>query len=182
MSLSQILEKCDLTPGKTFEISCRFFRFSSTILAILPPLRRVVFLGFFAGLRVTTKARLQSFGRLQSDPFISSIYASTMIAYSNSLCRERDAHSVARCSTAYHFRYRAFPRANRTRVKVSTRGHSATSSISELPSFVPSLPWQCSVAGASLDVDSGAASPRYNVRRPVLPPPARNAIRNCLVW
>src|SRR5215467_3042285 len=125
---------------------------------------------------------LAIFRSVQSDPFISSISTSTMIAYSNSLCRERDAHSVARCSTAYHFRYRAFPRANRTRVKVSTRGHSATSSISELPSFVPSLPWQCSVAGASLDVDSGAASPRYNVRRPVLPPPARNAIRNCLVW
>ena len=32
-----------------------FFRFLS---AILPPLRRVVFVGFFAGLHVTTKARL----------------------------------------------------------------------------------------------------------------------------
>jgi hypothetical protein len=74
----------------------------------------------------------------------------------------------------------SLPRANLTRVKASTRGHSATSSTSELPAFVPSLPWQCSVADAWPGVDSGAASPRYNVRRPALPLPARNAIRNCL--
>src|SRR5215475_11457453 len=107
---------------------------------------------------------------------------STMITYSNSLYRERDAHSLGRRSTAHHYRFRALPRANRTRVKASTRGHSATSNTSELPSFVPSLPWQCSVAGAWPGVDSGAASPHYNVRRPALPLPARNAIRNCLVW
>src|SRR5215831_14400479 len=50
-----------------------------------------------------------------------------MITYSNSLYRERDAHSLGRRSTAYHYRFRALPRANRTRVKASTRGHSATS-------------------------------------------------------
>ena len=89
-----------------------------------------------------------------------------MITYSNSPCRERDAHSLGRCSTAHHSRFRAFPRANRTQGTASTRGHSATSSTSEPPSFVPSLPWQCSVAGAWPGVDSGVASPRYNVRRP----------------
>src|SRR5262245_37782683 len=120
------------------------------------------------------------FRSAQSDPFISSIKTSTMITYSNSLYRERDAHSLGRRSTARHYRFRALPRANRTRVMASTRGHCATSSTSEPPSFVPSLPWQCSVAGAWPGVDSGAASPRYNVRRPVLPPPTRNAIRNCL--
>ena len=98
-----------------------------------------------------------------------------MITYSNSPCRERDAHSLGRCSTAHHYRFRAFPRANRTQGTASTRGHSATSSTSEPPSFVPSLRWQCSVAGAWLGVDSGVASPHYNVRRPVLPPPTRNA-------
>jgi hypothetical protein len=39
----------------------------------------------------TTTARLQSFGRLQSDPCFSSIKTSTMTTSSNSICRERDA-------------------------------------------------------------------------------------------
>src|SRR6516225_6043422 len=115
-------------------------------------------------------------------PVQASPHPSTMITYSNSPCRERDAHSLGRCSTAHHYRFRAFPRANRTQATPSTRGHSATTSTSEPPSFVPSLPWQCSVAGAWPGVDSGVASPRYNVRRPVLPPPTRNAITNCLAY
>src|SRR5215472_5926498 len=120
-------------------------------------------------------------------PYGSFIHTSTpvypgapMITYSNSLCREWAAHSLGRRSTAHHYRDRAFPRANRTLKTVNTHNHSATSSTSELPFGAPSLPWQCSVAGAWPAADNGTASSRYNVRPLVLPPPASNAITSCL--
>src|ERR1700693_6122794 len=58
-----------------------------------------------------------------------------MITRSNSLFRERDAHSCARCPTSHHVRYRAFPRTNRTLTTANTHRHSATSSTSD-----PQLP------------------------------------------
>ncbi len=56
-----------------------------------------------------------------------------MITRSNSLRRERDAHSNARCSTSHHVRYRAVPRTNRTPTTANTHNPSATSSTSEPP-------------------------------------------------
>jgi len=83
---------------------------------------------------------------------------STMITSSNSLCRERDAQSLARCSTAHHASQRAVPRANRTRTTANTHIRSATSSTTESPSGDPSLPWQCSCADASPGECTDAAS------------------------
>ena len=72
-----------------------------------------------------------------------------MISNSNSLCRERDAHSSARRTTSRHLRYRAVPRAIRTLNRANIHDHSATSSTTEPPACVPSLPWQCFCADAS---------------------------------
>jgi hypothetical protein len=83
---------------------------------------------------------------------------STMITSSNSLCRERDAQSLARCSTAHHAWYRAVPRTNRTRTTANTHIRSATSSTTESPSCDPSPLWQCSCAVASPGAGSDAAS------------------------
>src|SRR5437667_7092405 len=66
-----------------------------------------------------------------------------MITNSNSLFRERDAPSHGRCFTSHHVRYRAVPRTNRTLTTVNTHNHSSTSSTTESPVCVPSLPWQC---------------------------------------
>src|SRR5262249_40290826 len=121
-------------------------------------------------------------------PYGSFIHTSTpvypgapTITYSNSLCREWDAHSSARCSTAHHFRFRALPRANRTRVTASTRGRFATSSTNESLASAPLRPSQYSFAGAWPGVDNGVASLGCCERLPVLPPLAKNVIKNCLV-
>jgi hypothetical protein len=152
----------------------------SFLSAPLRSLRRVVFVVSFDLYASTTTARSQSFGRLQSDPYISSINTSTMITSSNSLCRERDAPSSARRSTSHHVRLRAVPRTNRTLTTANTHSHSSTSNTNEPPDGVPSLPWQCSGADASPNVRSDVSSLDERVPPLVLPPPARNATRSCL--
>ncbi len=82
-----------------------------------------------------------------------------MISNSNSLRRERDAQSKPRRSTSRHFWFRAVPRTNRTPTTVNTHNHSATSSTTEPPACVPSLPWQCFCADASLGERTDVASP-----------------------
>jgi len=69
-----------------------------------------------------------------------------MIASSNSLCRERSAHSLRRGSSSRHVRCRAVSRTNRTLTTANTHNHSATSNTSEPRCVVPSRPWLCSCA------------------------------------
>ena len=83
---------------------------------------------------------------------------STMITSSNSLCRERDAQSLARCATSHHASLRAVPRTNRTRTKANSHNRSATSSTNESPACDPSLLSLCSYAAASPGVCTDAAS------------------------
>ena len=87
-----------------------------------------------------------------------------MITNSNSLFRERDAHSSARRSTSRHVRYRAVPRTNRTLKTANTHNHSATSSTTEPPVGAPSLPWQCSCVDASPGACTDVASPDVSRR------------------
>jgi hypothetical protein len=82
-----------------------------------------------------------------------------MTTSSNSLCRERDAPSSGRRSTSHHVRYRAVPRKNRTLTTVNTHNHSSTSSTTESPVCVPSLPWQCFCADASPGECTDVSSP-----------------------
>src|SRR4029077_11957503 len=105
---------------------------------------------------------------------------STMITSSNSLFRERDAHSSARRSTSRHVRYRAVPRTNRTLTTANTHNHFATSSTSEPPASVPSLPWQCSCVDAPPGECTDVATPDGFVLPPGLPPLARNATTSYL--
>src|SRR6195256_4894444 len=81
-----------------------------------------------------------------------------MITSSNSLWRERDAPSCGRCFTSHHVRYRAVPRTNRTLTTANMHIHSATYSTSESLVGVPSLPWRCSYADASLNECTAVAS------------------------
>src|ERR1700737_1489551 len=119
--------------------------------------------------------------RRQRDPTSTSINPTTIITLSNSLRREWDAHSSAQASTSHHIRYRAVPRTNRTRTTANTHIHSATSSTSEPPASVPSLPWPCSCIYASPDECTDVAS-REGYAPPLeQPPPARSATRSCLV-
>src|ERR1700730_680969 len=103
-----------------------------------------------------------------------------MISTSNFLFREPDAHLTARRSTSRHVRYRAVPRTNRTRTTVNTHNHSATSSTSEPPASVPSLPLQCSCVDAPLGECTDVA--KLDGYAPLLeqPPPARSATRSYL--
>jgi len=166
-------QRIGIGPGKTAFIFFRFF------LGALPhSLRRVV---LFVPLKLHRRPRLVRNLSIGFSPTYSSLRSVPDHDYLFKLpLQGAGCPFTGRRSTAHHYRDRAFPRANRTRVTASTRSRCATSSTSEPPACVPSLPWQCSVAGAWPGVDSGAASPRYNVRRPVPPPPTRNAIRNCL--
>jgi len=66
-----------------------------SIVRDLPPLGLVFVVRFCLLLQRPRLARKSS-GRLQSDPYISSIKTSTKITSSNSLCRERDAPSSDR--------------------------------------------------------------------------------------
>src|ERR1700676_3311300 len=110
------------------------------------------------------------------DPYFDHDY------FSNSLCREWDAHSLAQASTSHHVRYRAVPRANRTQTTANTHNHSATSSTSELQDAVPSLPWQYLCDDASPGACTDVATPNCFVLPPGRPPPTRSATRNCLAW
>src|SRR5215470_12546030 len=103
-----------------------------------------------------------------------------MISNSNSPSRERDAQSSGRHSTSRHLRYRAVPRTNRTLTTTNTDNHSATSSTTESPVCVPSLPWQCFCVDASPGEYTYVSS--QDERAPLLGllPPARSAARNCL--
>ena len=120
------------------------------------------------------------FNRLQSDLNISAIRTSTMISNSNSLCREQDAQSHRRRSTSRHFRFRAVPRTNRTLMMANTHNHSATSSTTEPPAGVPSLPWQCFCFDASPDEHTDVASQDECALLLGPLPPTRSATRNCL--
>jgi hypothetical protein len=78
-----------------------------------------------------TRSRCGSLAR--PSPYGSFIHTSTpvypgapMITSSNSLFRERDAPSCARCYTSRHVRYRAVPRTNRTLTTANTHNHSST--------------------------------------------------------
>src|ERR1700676_3781770 len=103
-----------------------------------------------------------------------------MITSANSLCRERDAPSSARCSTSHHVRYRAVPRTNRTLTTANTHIHSATSSTSEPPACAPSLPWRCFCVDVSPGGYTDVSS--QDGYAPLLGPPlpTRSATRNCL--
>src|ERR1700676_1307238 len=103
-----------------------------------------------------------------------------MITSANSLCRERDAPSSARCSTSHHVRFRAVPRTNRTLTTANTHIYSATSSTTEPPACAPSLPLQCSFVGGSPGGCTAVSSQDDYALLPGPPPPARSATRNCL--
>jgi hypothetical protein len=87
--------------------------------------------------------------------------------FSNSLCRERDAHSNGRCSTSRHVRYRAVPRTNRTSLTANSPNRFATSSTTEPPICAPSLPWQCSCVDASPSECTDVATPHHTRRTEV---------------
>src|ERR1700688_3528286 len=105
-----------------------------------------------------------------------------MITCSTSLFREWDAHSSAQASTSHHVRYRAVPRTNRTLTTANTHNHSATSSTTELPACVPSLPWQCFCADASPGECTDVSSQDGCALLLGLPPPTRSATMNCLAY
>ena len=134
-----------------------FFGFSLIFLnALLLSLRRVV---LFVPLNsASTTARFVIFRSVSVRPRHLIDQTSTMISYSNSLCRERDAHSLARCATSHHAWYRAVPRANRTRTTANTHIRSATSNTTEFPNVDPWLLSQCSCAYASPGACTDAAS------------------------
>ena len=62
-------------------------------------------------------------------------------------------------STSRHVRFRAVPRANRTRPTANIPNRSATSSTTEPRVFGPWPPWQCFFAGASPGACTDVASP-----------------------
>src|SRR5713101_2031636 len=67
-----------------------------------------------------------------------------------------------------------------TLTTANTHNHSATSSTTEPPAGVPSRPWQCSCAGASLGACTDVSSPAGYALLLGLPPPTRSATTNCL--
>jgi len=110
-----------------------------------------------------------------SDPCISSVTTSIMITTSNSPRGEREAQSIARCSTPHPGDFRALPRANQTAEAGRSPSPCATSSTSERPTGGPWRPWRSSVPAASPNGKTGCAIPDRCGPSLAPLPPARNA-------
>src|SRR5579864_7678173 len=119
----------------------------------------------------------------QSDPCISSVTLSIMITTSNSpVKRERDTHSIARCSIAHHSDVRAVPRANRTFSTARNPMPCASSSTFGRLTCGPSRPSQSSAHAASSGGSTYCAIPGGCVPSLAPLPPAGSATVRCLVW
>src|SRR5271155_279072 len=121
--------------------------------------------------------QVQTFG-----PTHASLRSRTaiMITTSNSSSQqeERDAQSIARCSTAHHGDVRAVPRTNRTFSVARNPIPCASSRTTEQPAGGPWRLSQFSVRAAAPDESTCCATPAGCVPSPVPPPPAENARSN----
>ena len=165
--------------GSCQDLFYEFFGLSFLFSGTLPPsLRRVV---LFVPLKLCfdDHGSFVIFRSVSVRPRHLIDQTSTMITSSNSLCRERDAQSPARCATSHHVASRAVPRTNRTQTMANSHSRSATSSTNESPSCDPSQLWLCSCAGELPGVCTDAASAGCSVRPPAQPPPVSSAIKSC---
>jgi hypothetical protein len=119
----------------------------------------------------------------RSDPCISSISNCDHDYYFELLVlEERDAQSIARCSTAHHRDVRVVPRANRTCSTADSHIPGASSSTDEPPACGPLLPWQFFVLAASSGGNTCCATRVRCAPSPAPLPPIESATSNSLAW